>query len=204
MHCAVPSTHLTCSVHFRLENGNINILSLLQPKQALPSVRLMLWGLLIYVSASEAPTTAKCWWDTDLLCLSYFAAKRSGNKLAWASSDLILHPYDIGFIFYMWPHKHISKYYKLLHPWLNVTKISQMSSLLLHSLGRLTQSHRGTVNASYTADAHRWGWCHECSLCCILSCFPPHTASQHPKNPDTQVWRGGCSHTHMCFHSPQL
>lgn len=64
----------------------------------------------------------------------------------------------------MWPHKHISKCYELLYPRLNVSKISQMTNLLLHSLGQLTQGHCGTVNASCTADAHRWGWCHDCSL----------------------------------------
>lgn len=96
VHCAVPSTHLTCSVHSHLENRNVNILlNLLQFKQALPSVTLMLCGLLVYLNASEG--TNHCWmlvrysnWirTTDLLCLNYFAAKRScGNKLAWASTD---------------------------------------------------------------------------------------------------------------------
>ena len=54
VHCAVPSAHLTCNVHDHLENRNINILlSLLQSEQALPSARLMLCGLFIYLSASE-------------------------------------------------------------------------------------------------------------------------------------------------------
>lgn len=94
-HCAVPSTQMTCSVHFHLGNRNVNILlSLFQPKQALPSVRLMLCWLLIYLNAFEG--TNHCQMlvrysnlirTTDLFCLNYFAAQRSDNKLAWASSD---------------------------------------------------------------------------------------------------------------------
>lgn len=54
VHCAASSTHVTCTVHFRLENRNVNILlNLLQSKQAVTSVRLMLCGFLIYLNTFE-------------------------------------------------------------------------------------------------------------------------------------------------------